>query len=87
MRTVTHSAVVMSACKVDRVPIPTAFHNPPLIMTPTKLVCRYYIQAEEIVWDYAPRGKNVEYNRSFDESEDVFVSVRLRYEFDKHTKM
>ena len=38
--------------------------------------CRYYIQAEEIVWDYAPDGKNSLYDRPFDESENVFVKVR-----------
>ena len=34
---------------------------------------RFYIQAEEVVWDYAPQGKNVLYDWPFTETEDVFA--------------
>ena len=44
------------------------------------LLGRYFIQAEEIVWDYAPLGKNALYDRPFDDSEKVFVSVRNTFD-------
>ena len=35
----------------------------------------YYVRAEEVVWDYAPQGKNVLHDRPFSEEESVFVEV------------
>lgn len=34
---------------------------------------RYFIAADEVTWDYAPQGGNVNYNRPFNEDEEVFT--------------
>lgn len=40
---------------------------------PTGVVRTYYIEADEVVWNYAPSGKNLITGQPFDETADVFV--------------
>lgn len=40
---------------------------------PTGTVRSYYIAAEEVVWDYAPGGKNLITGKAFDQAASVFV--------------
>lgn len=45
----------------------------------------YYVQAEDVEWDYAPKGINVCENRAFNNDELIFVQKRFQVELQDGT--
>ena len=73
---------LLLSLQIGAVPVRASLH--PALSSPARIapsaslspikVRRYYIAADEVVWDYAPAGKNVITGRAFDPFQQMFTT-------------